>query len=163
MSGQTIIRRAEMRDVGDIFDLIIERIEWMNKVGIRQWNTDGYLDAFPREYYEKNIGSFYIAEQDGKIVGAVALYESDERWPDGERAIYVHHLVTDLTARGAGRELLAFAEKEAMRRGMTKIRLDSEKGNEKLAKYYADAGYTELDEFCEGEYIGIRREKIISQ
>lgn len=46
---------AVAEDLDAVWQLIVDRVEWMDKKGIRQWNVTNYLEAFPKEYYlEKN-------------------------------------------------------------------------------------------------------------
>lgn len=158
-------RLAEEKDLPEIMRLIRERIAWMDRVGIRQWNVTDYERAYPKNHYEGQIKqrSFYVldrAEGEG-LAGAAALLEEDERWTDvGEvPAFYVHHLVTDIRASGAGRMILTWAEELARQRGKTRVRLDCAANNPRLNRYYEEQGYRLAGTWEEGPYVGNLREK----
>ncbi len=155
-------RQAVREDIPAITALIKKRIDWMDNNGIHQWNETKYLEVYDRAYFEKNISCFYLAYDAGALVGLEALYETDPRWPDGLRAIYVHHLTSAENGRGIGTALLKFAEREALERGIDLMRLDSDRDNTRLEAYYTALGYEEKDSFTEGLYHGTRREKYLS-
>ena len=157
---------ARMEEIPAIFALYEKRVAWMDAVGIRQWNVSDYLTAYPASYYEEACaaGSLYALHDGEKIVGAAVLLQSDDRWADraADKAYYVHNLVTDVAAKGAGRALLAQAEEMARANGMRYMRLDCAVDNRALNEYYASMGY-ELAGTCEDGpyYKGNRREKAI--
>ena len=156
-----IYRQASEKDIEAIRALIQKRIEWMDQVGIHQWNETEYLDVYDIPYFKRNISYFYLAMQKDELVGVAALYEEDERWPDHKPAIYVHHLTSITNGKGIGRQLLAYAEEIAREKGFDRIRLDSDKDNKVLESFYTQMGYVELDGFVDGLYCGIRREKYL--
>lgn len=55
-----LFRKILKEEVPLVFDMIIERVEWMEKEGIRQWNVTSHLERYPLSYYEK-------AYQEGKM------------------------------------------------------------------------------------------------
>lgn len=156
-------RQAKKEDVTGIRALIQKRIDWMDQVGIHQWNETKYLEYYDTAYFENNISYFYVAMENDEMVGVVALYEEDERWPDKKPAIYVHHLTSMTNGKGIGKQLLDFSEEVAREKGFDLIRLDSDINNKVLEKFYTGMGYVELDTFIEGLYQGIRREKYLSK
>ncbi|MDD5945306.1 MAG: GNAT family N-acetyltransferase [Clostridia bacterium] len=155
------IRKAEIKDIDSIISLIQMRIDWMDEVGLCQWNKTDYLGVYTREYFEKGIneGSFFIAEENGEAVGTMALYRHDPRWEDGLDSVYVHHLTAKPGKKGVGRELIAFAEQYAKDIPVPMIRLDSDVDNKKLADYYEPMGYAPVGYCVDGVYKGILREK----
>ena len=153
-------RPATAEDVDSIIALIEDRIRWMDACGLRQWNDTAYLTVYPRSYFEEHIGSFFVLREGERTVAAVAAYRSDERWPqDGQNALYLHHLVSDCAAPGAGSELLALVEEYAARQGIGMMRLDSDVNNEKLERFYELRGYVPRGTCVDGPYVGTRREK----
>ena len=64
-------RAAEPDEVESIFLLYKKRIHWMDKKGICQWNTTGYLEAYPVDYYVKQqtTGNLYVLTEGNIIVG----------------------------------------------------------------------------------------------
>ena len=160
MTTATSFREATMADVGAVMDLVACRIDWMNAVGLHQWNDTDYFGRYPRTYWEANIGRFLVGERRGKVVVAIALYADDVRWgamPD--RAYYLHHLVTDPEAKGVGVEMMRHVEHFAAAHGIAVLRLDSAVGNTVLERYYTDLGYHECGRCQDRLYFGVLREK----
>ncbi len=157
------LQLADESVLDDVFQLILRRIQWMDTVGIRQWNVTNYTDAYPQRYYSQKIreGQLYVLTEKGKVIGAVVLLESDARWKDAVPAYYVHNLVTDVTAKGAGGILLGYVEAMAARDGKTCVRLDCAVDNEKLNQYYEKKGYRKVGVCSDGLYRGNKREKVI--
>lgn len=158
------LKTVRPEEIADVFSLYEKRVAWMDEAGIRQWNVSDYLTAYPISYYEQQraAGNLYALHDGAKIVGAAVLLRSDERWADraADKAYYVHNLVTDTQAKGAGRALLALAEDMARANGVRFMRLDCAADNRALNDYYASMGY-ELAGTCEDGpyYRGNRREK----
>ena len=163
-------RKARLQDVDAIMMLVQRRIEWMDAKGLHQWNETDYFGRYPRSYWESNIGYFLVGEADGRVVVAIALYTEDVRWTrDGEytgaasgAAYYLHHLVTDPAAKGAGREMMLYVAHYARQHGIGLLRLDSAVGNLALDSYYTALGYTPCGLCHDRLYHGILREKSIT-
>lgn len=157
------IRLAEKKDVCNVIRLIEKRIAWMDEIGVYHWNKTNYLTVYPKEYFEALTDKkyMYVAENDGVIVGAIVLYPEDERWETFAHTYYIHHLVADKAVRGVGEALLSFSESKAKAEGMSVLRLDSPKGNERLSAFYEAHGYKAVGECVDGLYTGILREKIL--
>ena len=60
---------------------------------------------------------------------------------------------------GLGQEILTFAETYARNAGKEVLRLDSQKVNDDLSRYYEALGYPAVGECVDGAYVGIKREK----
>lgn len=167
---KTSFRKATLVDVDAIMALVQLRIDWMNTVGLHQWNETDYFGRYPRSYWERNIGSFLVGEQQGKVVVVTALYTEDVRWTrDGEytgsasgAAYYVHHLATDPAVKGAGVAMMKYVEQYAIEHGIHLLRLDSAIGNKVLERYYTQLGYTPCGTCHDRLYHGILREKVLS-
>lgn len=160
-------REARLHDVDVIMSLVQQRIDWMNVVGLHQWNETDYFGRYPRSYWEKNIGYFLVGEVDGKVVVAIALYTEDVRWTrDGiymgglsGEAYYLHHLVTSPACPGVGRAMMLYVEQYATAHNIRILRLDSAVGNQALEKYYTDLGYIACGTCHDRLYHGVLREK----
>lgn len=158
---------ADKYVVEDIYKLVQERIAWMDKVGIKQWNVTNYKNRYPKEYYMKQVEdkTLYVLKQkcDNKVVGAVVCFEEDERWENSGDipAYYLHNFVTDINIKGAGREILRLVEKLALSNNKKFVRLDCIRGNEKLNNYYEENGYVLAGECQDGPYKGNLREKLL--
>lgn len=161
---QGIFRRAEPQETDVVFDLIEQRVQWMDEKDIRQWNVTNYLNAYPIEYYEEQQqkGILYVLENGG-IIGTVVLLEEDERWKEQEKgsALYIHNLATDPKIRGAGRILLQEAERLAAEQEKQFVRLDCPADNKILNEYYESKGYGFFGQYTEGPYTGNLRQKRI--
>ena len=182
-----VFRRAEAAETAAVYSLFKKRIRWMDEKGIRQWNANNYLSIYPLEYFarQQELGQLYVVAEDGAAgadrdmadgaaVGAAAavgvlraaavLLEEDERWPDrpDSPAFYVHNLVSDPEAPGAGSFLITETERLASAQGMDFVRLDCAKNNAFLNDYYGSRGYVFAGSFTEGPYVGNRREKKLS-
>ena len=174
MTTGTVFREAVETDVDAIIQLVQGRIDWMNEVGLHQWNETDYFGRYPRSYWLKNIGSFLVGELNGVIVAAIALYTEDVRWTHdgeytgslaslGDRAYYLHHLVTATNVKGVGVEMMHFVEQYAVRHGVNNLRLDSAVGNVQLERYYTALGYTSCGLCHHCLYHGVLREKKLLQ
>ena len=157
-------RAAKPEDVDDIISIIQERIDWMDEHNLYQWNRTNYMQRYPREYFLGRVVSneFYLAlDPQGKTVGVMALLTDDGRWPDDElkNCYYVHHLATRPQLKGVGKALLDFCEQLSLQEGKQVVRLDCQKGNERLNAFYESLGYQVVGPMVEGAYEGIKREK----
>lgn len=156
-------REMDVEEAPRMFRMVEERIAWMDREGIRSWNTSDYLELYPLTYYEDRARSrrMFALERlsDGKIVCAGVLLEEDGRWPDGLPAVYIHHLVSDAGERGTGSVFLACAEDYARARGVDRIRLDCYTHNAEINAYYEKLGYRPAGTCVDGEYQGTLREK----
>jgi len=149
--------------------LVQRRIDWMNVVGLHQWNETDYFGRYPRGYWERNIDYFLVGEEEGTVVVAIALYTEDVRWAqDGEytgnaagEAYYLHHLVTDPAYKGAGVSMMRHVEQYALDHQIKLLRLDSAVGNLALERYYTQLGYTACGVCHDRLYHGVLREKLL--
>ena len=159
-------RRAQNADVDQMIEIIRDRIKWMDKQGLHQWNKTDYMQQYPREYFLEGIekGLFYVAldEQD-QVAGLMALLTEDPRWAEDEPkdCYYVHHLAARSDAKGAGRALLDFCRQLSVQEGKQSIRLDCQLGNDRLNAFYESLGYLYTGPMVEGSYEGIKREKTL--
>lgn len=157
-------RRAAMEDLQDYLQLVKERIDWMNRVGIRQWNQTDYLGRYPESYFAHLIGQgemYLLCAEDGRVCAAGALLRKDPRWQRNDPAIYVHHLVSAMDEPGAGATFLKYCEKQAALWGFGIVRLDCAADNPTLNAFYERHGYQAAGSVTEGKYSGILRYKEI--
>lgn len=155
-------RQLTAAEAKEAYGLILERIAWMNERGIRHWNIWDYEKAYPLAYYEARAGEgvlYGLVDPAGKLLSFAVILEKDVNWTDGEPALYVHTLVSSVSAKGAGRAMLEEAEALARRMGKTWLRLDSARENEPLTAFYRDFGFQDAGTCSEGPYRGILRQK----
>jgi len=162
--GELIFRAAAAADVPQVFELVLERIRWMDEQGIRQWNVTGYAEAYPLPYYEQlqREGLLYVLCDGNEVLCAAALREHDDWWDDDAPAIYVHNYVSRIGS-GSGRILLRHAEEYARMQGKTWLRLDSAEDNPALTHYYESLGFVPVGPCEDGPYKGIRRQKLLTR
>lgn len=158
--------KAKPEDVETVFHIIKDRIVWMDSVGLEHWNTKGYLDVFPFEYYreQQTRGSLYIAKDSstGKITGVVVLLDDDAGWSDGldTDAIYIHNFATDVQMAGVGRKMLNEIEKIAQEKGKRYLRLECDEESAFLNHYYQEEGFILKEgKSRQGSFTGNRMEK----
>lgn len=161
-----VFRLARETEIPAIFELYVRRVQWMDEVGIHQWNETDYLSAYPEAYYREELqnGNLFVLEDEaGTLCGAVVLLQDDERWEEEpeQRALYVHNLVTDRKQAGAGKAILRETENLAQERGLQAVRLDCAVENRALNAWYEGQGYFPAGFCTDGPYHGQRREKRI--
>lgn len=154
-------RKAQPGEENIVFELIRQRMDWMNQKGINGWNRMDYLSVYPLEHYREILPEMYVLQEDktGEILCAGALYESDERWNSEEPALYLHHFTSKVGAYQAGTLFLRRAEEYARSQGKQYLRLDSSRDNRQLEAYYARQGYVPVGTCVDGPYHGILRQK----
>ncbi len=150
-------------DTEEIFKLYTERVAWMDRKGIKQWNVTGYFNAYPLSYFKAQArsGNLFTLKVNDEIKGAVVLLKNDKRW-DGtpqKTAYYIHNLVTACSAKGCGEIILAETERMAVANAIKYLRLDCADNNPFLIRYYESLGYLKAGEFRDGNYSGIKLEK----
>ncbi|WP_423363051.1 hypothetical protein [Mycoplasma sp. P36-A1] len=151
------LKYARKRDIYPIIDLIKHRIDWMDEVGIDQWNKSGYLAKYTYSYFEDLVDDklLYVLKDEANVIwGAMTLLELDARWPGYSDALFVHNLVTKKELKNGGKMLLNYALNEAVTKHKSYIRLDAIVGNDKLNSYYHDLGFEYIDTVVDGNYKG---------
>ena len=149
-----------------IYQIIDGRIRWMDRVGIRQWNTTDYWGVYPKSYYcalaESGKLLVYVDREDA-VVAVGALLREDPRWEDGltTNAWYLHHFATALDKPGVGAEMLKSMETYTKACGKDYLRLDCAVDNAFLNGYYEEKGYAMRGTCVDGPYEGNLREKLL--
>jgi len=162
------IRRTQPSDLTAVLQLFDEAVAWLNARGITdQWGTTpvsarphlveevrGFLDfAVVAEVDEEDSGK----AQPDRLAGfiTVSLTLPEEIAPlFGERtatAVWVESLVARRTpaARGAGADLLRWAEQRALAHGKTYLGLSCAASNPRLVEYYEGRGFERVGEVGE--------------
>ena len=159
--------RGSPQDAPGVMALIQERVAWMDRAGICQWNVNSYQEAYPEEYYREKAeaGRLYLLRRgDGTIASAAVLLREDDRWEDSTtaQALYVHNFVSSLADQGAGGRLLDHAADLAREQGLAALRLDCAVNNAPLNEYYEKKGFRLRGGQCvDGPYVGNKREKTL--
>ena len=76
------MRQAEETQVLQFIQVIQERINWMERQGMNQWNDEEYLDIYSEEYFraQARAGHLFFLMKAGNVMGVAALLEEDDRW-----------------------------------------------------------------------------------
>lgn len=143
--------RAEPHQADTVLSILRDAQRWLRARGIDQ----GVVP--PRERLRGRIarGEVYLAEVDGRPVATITISTSGGSFwddPSGEGA-YVHSLAVAREFGGLclGRELLRWAEGEALLMGKRYLRLDIWGENGRLVDYYRSAGFVHVrDDRSEG-------------
>ncbi|HSN06212.1 MAG TPA: GNAT family N-acetyltransferase [Candidatus Angelobacter sp.] len=153
------IRAGSLADAPLVVALFDDAIRWMVDRGLTdQWgselfSTDPKRTAAVSRWIDS--GDLLVAERDGVPAAAMVLGDAPEYAPPAtEPELYVVALVASrrLEARGAGRALLAEAERVTAARGVRVLRLDCFAGNGgALVRYYESAGFRATERFTVGE------------
>lgn len=163
MTNKYIFRKIRKDEVPQMFQLIRDRIKWMDQREIKQWNVTGYDEVYPQSYYEeeRKKGNVYVlVDQENKeIVSGAILKTEDERWDDNLPALYIHNLVSRVGQQGVGAIFIQLIQDYALQKGKLYLRLDSAYDNEKLTHYYETKGFLAVGRIEEGLYRGVRRQK----
>ena len=160
-----LFRKIMKDEVIIMFEMILERMRWMDFKGIKQWNVTDYANVYPLAYYEaKRLkDEVYVLENqiNKQIVCAGVLMSEDDRWDDDAPALYLHNFVSVYNQEKLG--YLFFKHVEALAKSLNKqfFRLDSAIDNEKLEQYYDTLGYQAVGRCVDGAYIGILRQKAL--
>ena len=91
--------------------------------------------------------SVWVAEQEGKVVGVLVMYETGEGF-----CIDTVAVIPSCQGTGVGRLLLQFAESEALRLGFESIYLYTNAKMTENQVFYPKIGYVEYDRRFDGGY-----------
>lgn len=155
--------KACLNDVPYIFQLIQERMKWMDEKNIKAWNVMDYDLVYPIEYYNQMCqkGLLYVLKYNQEIASAAVIKEQDERWKENDSSYYIHNFVSKVSSEQYGTIFLKKVEEKAKRSHKMYIRLDSAKDNVSLTKFYESLGFQAVGTCEDGPYQGILRQKKI--
>ncbi|SDM87545.1 GNAT family N-acetyltransferase [Sediminibacillus halophilus] len=147
-----MIRKAEKKDLERIMEIVKASVEVMNRQGNYQWDHTYPLPS----HYQGDIvaGDLYVAEQDGRIVGAACLSEKEHDeypsvdWRSPAKALTVKRVAVDPQYRGLGiaTGLYQHAEKVAKQKGLDYIKTDTFSKNASARHLFEANGYHYLQE-----------------
>ncbi len=155
MTSSLSIRLGRSDDVAAVLGLLDEATTWLVANGrTDQWGTEAH-STNPRRVQQIEgfaaDGGLWVAESDGRVVGALAVGEAMSYVPAAtEPELYIRLLVTDRAARGGGigTELLEHARKLARELGVELLRVDCFGGGDgALIRYYEKQGFTRAEPF----------------
>ena len=162
--NELFLRRAIVSDAHYIMNIIQNRCKWLSDNNIEQWNV---TKTYNIDYYLGKINDekFYVAVQDGKIVGTFMLQEKSQYAEYDENIIYIHHLATDINYSGIGKIIIEEIKELAKIKLKKVLRLDNIATNDRLNKYYEENGFKKIatikKELYDGKNPGILRQLTI--
>ena len=142
-----VIRQATLEDIPLIINLLSSVILAMHALGNFQWDSQ-----YPNEEVFKtdiSLNQLWVAEV-GSVIAGVAAITTDQEpeyaevgWDLSELAIVTHRIAVDINFRGHGvaKALLMHAEKEAIRRDIKVLRIDTNTKNEATRVLFPKLGY----------------------
>jgi GNAT superfamily N-acetyltransferase len=157
------IRPAIPGDVGNVLGLFDEAIEWFKTFGnTRQWGVEPFSQQ-PRQV-DRVTGwlearGAWMAELPGIATAGVLVLGAKHDYIPAvkEDELYVRLLLGSRrsVAKGTGRALLAFADRQARITGVSLLRVDCYNGGTgRLAQFYESCGYERTEQFHVGEWPG---------
>lgn len=143
-------RKATTNDIDRIMQIFDGARKRIASLGINQWQ-----DGYPHEEILRediSLSRSYVGEIDGEIAATIMIMTDNEPTYnviyDGEWAVdgdylTIHRIALDgaLCGTGAAKKLMAFAEQQAIERGMKSIRVDTHEGNIPMRKNLEKNGY----------------------
>ena len=159
-------RKTAYKDVPAVMRLVDQAKAYMKESGIDQWQN-GYPNA---ESIEKDIahGYSYVMEEDGRIVGTLAVifdgeptYDKiyDGAWKtEGEPYAAVHRVAVDAGCKGRGiaGAMIEEVAKLCRKRGVRSIKNDTHRDNQSMQRMQAKNGF----EYCGVIYLEDGAERI---
>lgn len=142
-----MIRKAEVKDLDRIMEIIKATIAEMKVYGNTQWDEN---------YPQKNDfigdvegGSLYVSEENGELYGFICanFIEPDEykdiKWASDEKCLILHRMSINPKYRnqGTATKLIEFAEKTARENGVNYIKTDTYSVNKKMNTLLLKLGY----------------------
>ncbi|MER6951146.1 GNAT family N-acetyltransferase [Nonomuraea sp. NPDC000554] len=157
------LREGDGRDVAAVLDMLDGAVAWLVSQGRNgQWGSEPFSGDAKRVAQVTGWAEgdgMRIAEIDGLPAGCVVVGAANHYVkPATEPELYVQALVTDRrhAGRGVGAALLAWAEQEAVARGVGLLRVDCYAGHDgRLIAYYESRGFTRAEPFTVGSWPGM--------
>ena len=157
-SGELALRSAVPDDFDSLLMLMEEAELRLVKLGMgQQWPVGSHHADSEELRRAIQSGGFVAAFSKQRIVGACILtWEPEPCWSrqPKTKAGYVSKLAVSeqMSGLGVGPALVRWLEGEVARSGGTHVRLDCWAGNDRLIRYYKDAGFEHLGNVPEDDY-----------
>jgi hypothetical protein len=137
---------AGLEDVPMAIEILAEASAWLRGRGIRQW-PPRFDSGFIRRSAE--FGQLYLVTSGREVAGTVTLQWSDEMfWGDRTDAGFLHRLAILRSHRGAGPDVIRWAEREVAAHDRLYLCLDTLTSNARLREYYEDLGFVSVGEMA---------------
>lgn len=146
---------AQIDDLNQIHNILIERCKWFVENNIEQWRLNKYPNKYNNEYFRAQMDKnyLYIAKENNRVIGVMLLKNTDKAyWNTNDDAYYIHHLATKVGYNGIGKLMINFAINKATSDKKDYLRLDCVKNNLKLNDYYSNIGFKKKGSNKKGTY-----------
>ena len=161
----TTLKKTTTKDINQVMDVIEQGKSYLKSSGVDQWQNDYPNEEIIKEDIVNGYG--YVLEDEGKIVGTVALsfdgepwYDNiyDGKWITNEDFLVIHRLAVSDNVRGtdAASEILRQAEKLCALRGVQSIKIDTHEDNVIMQKFVKKNGF----EYCGMVILGSEGERL---
>ncbi len=144
------MRKAELKDLNRIMEIVSVTVAGMNAEGNDQWDAE-YPQA---ENFAGDIerGELFVEETDGQINGLICINDIEPAeysglpWSSTAKALVLHRMAVASESRmqGIAGRLLAFAETLAKEQGFVYLKTDTFSQNEKMNRLLAKNGYQRI-------------------
>ncbi|MES2971037.1 MAG: hypothetical protein V4702_01820 [Patescibacteria group bacterium] len=131
-------------------DAILAILDRANQLALENsgepmWTAMTYVHDQLRSQIESG-DCFVMKDEQDTITSLIVITQQDTLWEDDgtdEQALYFHKLMKDpeIAPKGSGFPLIAFAAREAIRRGRTYLRCDTKTSMIQLIEYYRRLGF----------------------
>ena len=146
-----IIRKGKISDLDNIMKMYKSCVSGMIKNGIDQWD-ESYPDN-KTIFEDLDNQSYYVVEEKKEIIGGINIDQNQDKtyldinWEDKTNSFLVVHRLAvkeEFWNKKIGKDLMLFAEKIVIKKGLNSIRLDTYSNNPKAMEFYRRLGYREL-------------------
>ena len=142
-----MIRKANIKDLDQIMNIISDTVKEMKTYNNTQWD-ENYPQAKDFENDIKNE-DLYVDELDGQVVGLICVnyIEPDEyldiKWAFDKKAMIIHRMAVKSNFRNQkiGTRLMEFAEELAKNNGVVYLKTDTYSLNIKMNSLFKKFGY----------------------
>ncbi len=142
-----MFRKAVIKDIEEIMNIVQGAVLRMNELGNDQWGED-----YPKaQDYLKDIeeGTLYAYCQGNDILGVICVNEdeapeyNDVPWGVKKRALVIHRIAVRVNSQGKGiaYKLMNFADDLAKEKEINYIRTDTYCRNKGAQKLFVNSGY----------------------
>lgn len=125
-----------------------ERVRWLEHPAIRDGITITYWPRledmsrwFASSRFDPGRHDYVVEDEAGSLVAMFGLQATD----DGADAVYYGYVNPNLLGRGIGTATVALAVDEARRIGVSRIVLETKRGNTAARRTYEKAGFGYVD------------------
>lgn len=147
-----MIRKAIIKDLSDIMEIIRQTIVEMSTYNNNQW--DGNYPKGKDFINDIQKEDLFVIEREGKIAGFICINSvepveyNELNWTLNERAMVVHRMSVSPSYRrnGIGTELMKFTDELAIKSNVRYLKTDTYSINPKMNALFVRCGYKLIGE-----------------